>query len=819
MGKTRLKVWAVRVVVGLFLLLCPIAAYAENVPSAVMKATDSVVLIDSGEGDYAGTGTGFIVYKNARSTYFATNYHVVEGGENSVYVWTSKSNREKATVIAKSELQDLAVIRIDVAMDAAPLILSADYKQGEGVYAIGFPALADVLSDTIAHVGSEATITNGLISSVRSVSLYENSAAIQLLQINADINPGNSGGPLLNAQGLVVGINAYGVLDAQGINGAVGADELISLINTQHLFRLPHAVSWIWYVAAAVATGLLAVIVYLLVKKAKKSAAKKQKILLPIYLDQLNHSLDVTSAVGILMHVALELKHMHEQGSVFLRLYPGGLSMSKNGCIINNNQGTPSDEFVAPEQKAWAFPGVRTDIYAFCAVLRYVLRFCREAAANPREVEMRVQLEQVLKKGLSELPEDRFQDMQELIAALAPYNTGISEEALKPFVGQRTKKKKEIQAERSLVNDSRTVDEQQEIAIISEDEAGRHKRKGKKRGWWIATAAVLLVAAGFAFNAFYNRNLALEYMDDMGFVQGVEAFGRIPFGDKLFPTASKYVSAGELALNKKYSEANIVFESMGDYRQSKTAILETKYRQALADGQSGRFKSAKEILYELIDQHYEPAKAELVEVCKLQASNYAEKKMYDYAYKAIKEAQPFGNVDSLIAVYSSDAYEYAVNQYHSGNYTKAQSFFEMLGNYHRSDYYLILIRAHLTDDSEYLLDGYSAQSDAEFLMYILGFEDAEELLVSKQELAEVFLLGNWRGDGYYFTMREDGDIQYNLPVIDYGNFYFIEDGELLLYPKDDFRGKKAVLRFTVISRDCIWAYCYKNSRSYTLYRQ
>lgn len=63
---------------------------------------------------------------------------------------------------------------------------------------------------------------------------------IRVLQINADINPGNSGGPLLNRYGQVLGTNTYGVLDAQGIMGAISVSELIAFIEDNNLFTIKY---------------------------------------------------------------------------------------------------------------------------------------------------------------------------------------------------------------------------------------------------------------------------------------------------------------------------------------------------------------------------------------------------------------------------------------------------------------------------------------------------------------------------------------------------------------------------------------------------
>lgn len=91
--------------------------------------------------------------------------------------------------------------------------------QGDAVYAVGFPAKADYLSDKEAHTSADATITDGIVSAIRETTISGHSTPLKLLQINAAINPGNSGEPLFNVSGEIVGINTYGINDSQGIFG------------------------------------------------------------------------------------------------------------------------------------------------------------------------------------------------------------------------------------------------------------------------------------------------------------------------------------------------------------------------------------------------------------------------------------------------------------------------------------------------------------------------------------------------------------------------------------------------------------------------
>lgn len=229
--KKRIAFFLLAVMLPVF--ACMTAAAASAVPAAVIRAADSVVRIRAEYTDDAGyaTGTGFVIGSDAQGTLVVTNHHVIEGELSRIDVYTSESSPVAAEIAADSAQMDLCVLRIPKATDIPPTVLAAGGAQrGDAVYAVGFPAAADALSDAALYDSSAATITDGIVSAERQYSLESYAAPIRLLQINVDINAGNSGGPLFNADGEVVGINTLGVLDSSGINGAIHVAELQKLL-------------------------------------------------------------------------------------------------------------------------------------------------------------------------------------------------------------------------------------------------------------------------------------------------------------------------------------------------------------------------------------------------------------------------------------------------------------------------------------------------------------------------------------------------------------------------------------------------------------
>jgi serine protease Do len=112
-----------------------------------------------------------------------------------------------AKVIGSTPIYDLAVLQVDAkGLPAAPLGDSDRIMVGEWAIAIGSP-FGYLLNDT------QPTVTAGVVSAthrdVKSDASTSSGVYKDMIQTDAAINPGNSGGPLVNADGEVIGINAF----------------------------------------------------------------------------------------------------------------------------------------------------------------------------------------------------------------------------------------------------------------------------------------------------------------------------------------------------------------------------------------------------------------------------------------------------------------------------------------------------------------------------------------------------------------------------------------------------------------------------------
>lgn len=145
-----------------------------------------------GNQGVASGGSGFLVHRN---DLVVTNYHVVtetiyEPAEHELIVVTDKDQHIGARVVSVDVLNDLAVLKLDQALNAAPLTLQeATPARGEQGYSMGKPG------------AYSQSIVGGTFNGIK-----DQGSTPQII-FSGPINSGMSGGPTINAQGEVVGVN------------------------------------------------------------------------------------------------------------------------------------------------------------------------------------------------------------------------------------------------------------------------------------------------------------------------------------------------------------------------------------------------------------------------------------------------------------------------------------------------------------------------------------------------------------------------------------------------------------------------------------
>lgn len=186
----------------------PVSAPA---PSTVGDLMDSAtVFVLSSYQDGIGMGSGFFVAPGI----IATNSHVVQNPGAEVIVGNKAlGGMHEARVIAfsKNESRDYALLRVSDALAArAPVLhVAQGAKRTERVSAWGFPGyIAEIDPKLAALAKGDATAVPEVVYSEGVVSVVLDHSPPVILH-TAALSQGNSGGPLINAEGVVVGINTF----------------------------------------------------------------------------------------------------------------------------------------------------------------------------------------------------------------------------------------------------------------------------------------------------------------------------------------------------------------------------------------------------------------------------------------------------------------------------------------------------------------------------------------------------------------------------------------------------------------------------------
>ena len=687
------------------------------VPSSVVNATESVVRIYAEYTDGISTGSGFVVKSDGRETLIATNYHVVEGKPHTITVWVSGTESVSATIYAYTDQKDMCILKLAYPVDLRALRVSTlSPKQGDAVFAVGFPGAADILSDQEAHSSAESTITNGIVSAVRSATISGFGTPVKILQINAAINAGNSGGPLFNSSGEVVGINTYGIGESQGIFGAIEISEFVDFATANSISITTGSVKIILFGAAACLTILIIAIVLVLVlgKKRRKVAknAKNAAISLREYMKLYPEGLGINDAVSMLLPVALQLRDMHNNGIAHLLVSPNTISVGENGAVLavstGDELGRYTSGFAAPEIYRGVSAGNLSDIYSFCAILSYVVsgKIPQNALSRLDECDETygaVQIENtfsdLLDKGMAGDISKRIDSMQEIIIKLSPYN-------IQPF----------IKAKETTVPPSK----------IKEKKKKGSMPLGAKLA--IVFSVLFFVVVGSYFGCYAGAKVNVRNDN----LEAADRFLILPQITKLHdPDMVAYVDAEQLMAEHKYSEAKEVFIELSGYMNADTYVNECDYRQAMQLADMDRFQEAIDLMSQLVDAGYKDADKKVLDIKYRQGvylltvkKNYLrasrvftflvqqkyegaaemhketwyqwglyliDKEDYINAYHRLVEVRGYSDCDEIFESLQELLYLMGEKLYYEEKYSEAEKYFNCTRGYANTDKYLELI--------------------------------------------------------------------------------------------------------------------------------
>ena len=161
-----------------------------------------------------GFGSGAIISPDG---YVLTNHHVAGRGTR---FRCTLANREEipATFIGTDALADLAIIKLDLSarihpeepVTVASFGDSSALKVGDTVYSLGSPA---ALSQSVTKgiVANTAMISSKIMAGGLTLDGENVGELVRWIGHDAVIFGGNSGGPLVNSEGLIIGVNEVGI--------------------------------------------------------------------------------------------------------------------------------------------------------------------------------------------------------------------------------------------------------------------------------------------------------------------------------------------------------------------------------------------------------------------------------------------------------------------------------------------------------------------------------------------------------------------------------------------------------------------------------
>ena len=169
--------------------------------------------------DVAGEGSAFIIDSTGLAV---TNNHVVAGAATLEVFVPGDAEPKNARVLGRSECDDLALI--DVAGDGYSFFewSAAEVAPGDAVHSGGYAA------------GDTAFVLNdGTVTSIAALATTW-SATDEVINHDADTQPGQSGGPLLDDDGLVVGVSyaANVTNDDRFAVAATSAEGIVALLES-----------------------------------------------------------------------------------------------------------------------------------------------------------------------------------------------------------------------------------------------------------------------------------------------------------------------------------------------------------------------------------------------------------------------------------------------------------------------------------------------------------------------------------------------------------------------------------------------------------
>lgn len=165
-----------------------IALAMKNKYELSHKESDAISSPDVGSPHQVFTGTGFFVSDDG---YLLTNSHVVAGASQLSIILHGEEI--EASLIEQDKSNDIALLKVDKSVKGLAIELKNKTEKGAEIAVFGYP--------NIGLQGNELKITFGYVNANSGVQ-----GDTRYFQISSPIQPGNPGSPMVNEQGVVIGM-------------------------------------------------------------------------------------------------------------------------------------------------------------------------------------------------------------------------------------------------------------------------------------------------------------------------------------------------------------------------------------------------------------------------------------------------------------------------------------------------------------------------------------------------------------------------------------------------------------------------------------
>ncbi|WP_353423030.1 trypsin-like peptidase domain-containing protein [Christensenella massiliensis] len=720
------------VLLVIVLLLTSSAALAASVPQPVLDARESTVHIKVDVENGYSTGSGFAIGTDTPVEYIITNYHVIDEMTGACMISFGNYTVVNATVAVSLPDRDLAILKLDEPISSMkPLPLYSGEPSalaGEQVYALGFPGVADDLFERSNSVRDDVTMTDGIISAVKpSYSFGTGERTVTGLQINVALNHGNSGGPLVNGEGIVVGVNTIGSAVDSNLNGAVCISELLSTLDAKGISYLSSASPVAsataknpWLIPAVIAAAVCAAVVILLAVRRRKKT-RGNFVALNTYLAESNGKMGYDMTVYTLSPLFTQLKKAHENGQCLLGIYPENIRFypeAGRAMLIPPKKQALCMGYSAPEQyKEIPQTGPWTDVYQLGALFYRMLTGVRLAdvmtraegdAETTRNIEALALVpakKEALLQAVSLNRSERFVDIGAFLEALEIKATEAVPDLKSFSVQKKTRKKMSSKKKRR-------------IFIFS------------------ITGCAIAIICIFTGLFITTNNQAYQYLENKNYAQAYQTISKLPELTEDITNIKRISEAGMLLEGGQYEEVHNLLEGLEHYDMAQV-IMNALYTQEKASEfqqvydliLNGNFNESKALYKEFLEKYniesnseewkeleyqrgtayftaknylsaeiifsgiedYSDARDKAKECIVTAAVAYANNGDFLLALSALEEYKNESDLQSLVAEITEAIYQTGYKTIRQSNYTEANRYFSAIPDYKDSRDYLNLL--------------------------------------------------------------------------------------------------------------------------------